>query len=99
MDTVVQCLADNPNRKFVYVEQAFFQRWWDEQDHDMKEVVRKLVSNGQLEFINGGWCMHDEAATHYVAMIDQTTLGHRKLWEEFGVFPKIGWQIGESLVF
>lgn len=37
--------------------------------------------------------MHDEAATHYIDMIDQTTLGHRFIKEEFGVTPRIGWQI------
>lgn len=42
---------------------------------------------------NGGFCMHDEAATHYIDMIDQTTLGHQFLNEEFGVTPRIGWQI------
>lgn len=42
---------------------------------------------------NGGMCMHDEAVTHYIDMIDQTTLGHRFLKEEFDVTPRIGWQI------
>lgn len=37
--------------------------------------------------------MHDEAATHYVDMIDQTSLGHRYLKEQFGITPRIGWQI------
>lgn len=37
--------------------------------------------------------MHDEAATHYVDMIDQTTLGHRFIKKEFDVVPRIGWQI------
>ena len=37
--------------------------------------------------------MHDEAATHYIDMIDQTTLGHRFIKEEFGIVPRIGWQI------
>lgn len=37
--------------------------------------------------------MHDEAATHYIDMVDQTALGHRFLKEEFGVTPRIGWQI------
>lgn len=37
--------------------------------------------------------MHDEAATHYIDMIDQTTLGHRFIKKEFGVVPRIGWQI------
>ncbi|KAL0351207.1 UNVERIFIED_CONTAM: Alpha-mannosidase [Sesamum radiatum] len=37
--------------------------------------------------------MHDEATTHYIDMIDQTTLGHRFIKEEFGVTPRVGWQI------
>lgn len=37
--------------------------------------------------------MHDEAATHYIDMIDQTTLGHRFIKAEFNVTPRIGWQI------
>lgn len=30
---------------------------------------------------------------HYIDMIDQTTLGHRFIKEEFGQIPRIGWQI------
>ena len=37
--------------------------------------VSKLVQNGQLEFINGGWCMNDEAGTDYNAIIDQMSEG------------------------
>ena len=43
-----------------------------------------LVEEGRLEFINGGWCMHDEAAPHYVLMVDQTTRGHQFLRRNFG---------------
>lgn len=39
--------------------------------------------------------MHDEAGTHYLDMIDQTTLGHQYLLQQFGVAPKVGWQIGQ----
>ncbi|KAL3572533.1 hypothetical protein D5086_026437 [Populus alba] len=42
---------------------------------------------------NGGMCMHDEAVTHYIDMIDQTTLGHRFIKKDFGVTPRVGWQI------
>jgi hypothetical protein len=35
-------------------------RWWKEQDDFMKAKVKKLVSTGQLEFINGGWVMNGE---------------------------------------
>lgn len=37
--------------------------------------------------------MHDEAVAHYIDMIDQTTLGHQFIKEEFNVTPRIGWQI------
>ncbi|PKI59892.1 hypothetical protein CRG98_019665 [Punica granatum] len=37
--------------------------------------------------------MHDEAATHYVDMIDQTTLGHLLIKEHFNKVPRAGWQI------
>lgn len=37
--------------------------------------------------------MHDEATVHYIDMIDQTTLGHQFLKQEFGQAPRIAWQI------
>jgi len=52
-------------------------RWWREQSDDMRETVRELVKEGRLDFVNGGWVQNDEAASHYVGMIDQTTRGHR----------------------
>eukprot|EP01138_Halocafeteria_seosinensis_P006677 gb/GECG01006825.1/.p1 GENE.gb/GECG01006825.1/~~gb/GECG01006825.1/.p1 ORF type:complete len:1010 (+),score=105.95 gb/GECG01006825.1/:1-3030(+) len=93
LDSVTTWLQANPDRKFIYVEDAFFERWWLEQEEAKRDQVRELVSSGQLEFINGGWCMHDEATPSYVDMIDQTTLGNRFLFNEFGVVPKTAWQI------
>jgi Glycosyl hydrolases family 38 N-terminal domain len=57
--------------------QAFFIRWWTEQDERMQRLVRRLVRDKQLGFVNGGYVQNDEAASHYIAMIDQTTRGHR----------------------
>ncbi|XP_020581253.1 LOW QUALITY PROTEIN: alpha-mannosidase At3g26720-like [Phalaenopsis equestris] len=98
LDSVVSALLADRNRRFIYVEQAFFQRWWRQQSDATKKIVKELVSSGQLEFINGGMCMHDEAAPHYIDMIDQTTLirqpfGHLFIKQEFGQIPRIGWQI------
>jgi hypothetical protein len=50
--------------------------------------MQALYTAGQLDFVNGGWCMHDEAAAHYVDMIDQTTLGHRFLKEKVGALTR-----------
>ncbi|XWS45559.1 hypothetical protein CRYUN_Cryun15aG0146900 [Craigia yunnanensis] len=93
LDSVVEALLRDPNRKFVFAEMAFFQRWWTEQSVEIQEQVKKLVDAARLEFINGGWCMHDEATTHYIDMIDQTTLGHRVIKEQFNKVPRAGWQI------
>ncbi|CAN6713500.1 unnamed protein product [Malus baccata var. baccata] len=97
LDSLVPALLADKNRKFIYVEQAinivFFQRWWRDQTEATQNTVKQLVSSGQLELINGGMCMHDEAAAHYIDMIDQTTLGHRFIKQEFNVTPRIGWQI------
>uniref|UniRef100_A0A6N2KXU6 Alpha-mannosidase n=1 Tax=Salix viminalis TaxID=40686 RepID=A0A6N2KXU6_SALVM len=89
LDSVVESLRRDSNRKFVFVEM----RWWVEQSEEIQEQVRKLVDAGQLEFVNGGWCMHDEATCHYIDMIDQTTLGHRAIKEQFNKTPRAGWQI------
>jgi len=61
--------------RFIYVEMAYFSKWWIEQSTGKKQLVRNMVNSGRLEFINGGWCMNDEATTHYVDIIDQMSLG------------------------
>lgn len=95
LDSVVEQLLKNPQRRFIYVETAFFYRWWRQQDQDMRDTVRSLVDQGRLEFVNGGWCMSDEAATHYSSVIDQMTLGLRFLNETFGECgrPRVAWHI------
>ncbi|GAM19522.1 hypothetical protein SAMD00019534_026970 [Acytostelium subglobosum LB1] len=93
LDEVIMGLLQNANRRFIYVEIAYFMRWWNEQTPELQEDVTELVHNGQLEFINGGWCMNDEATTYYDDIIDQMTLGHQFLNQKFGVTPKIGWHI------
>ena len=47
------------------------------------------------EFVNGGWCMHDEATAHVADMLEQTTRGHAFIAREFGTaaLPRVGWQL------
>ena len=63
--------------RFIYVEMGFFTLWWREQTEETKAFVHQLVEEGRLEFINGGWCMNDEASPHYADIIDQMTWGLR----------------------
>ncbi|GMP34297.1 hypothetical protein CsSME_00007221 [Camellia sinensis var. sinensis] len=93
LDSLIPALLADKNRKFIFAEQAFFQRWWRDQSEAVQNITKQFVSSGQLELINGGWCMHDEATSHYIDMIDQTTLGHLFIKEEFNVTPRVGWQI------
>uniref|UniRef100_A0A8B9KGF7 Lysosomal alpha-mannosidase n=1 Tax=Astyanax mexicanus TaxID=7994 RepID=A0A8B9KGF7_ASTMX len=95
LDSVVSELQKDPARRFIYVETAFFHRWWSEQSAKTRNIVTQLVQEGRLEFVNGGWCMSDEASTHYSAVIDQMTLGLRFLNDTFGECgrPRVAWHI------
>ena len=79
---------------------AFFARWWHQQTDEMKQTVRQLVNEGRLEFINGGWCMNDEATAYYTDTIDQLSLGLKFIQNEFGdcARPRVGWQVGKLSV-
>lgn len=93
LSTAIDALQQDPARTFVVVEMKFFSMWWKEQNDAVQDAVRFLVANQQLSFVNGGWCMHDEAATHFIGMIDQMTTGHAFLNRELGYIPKVGWQL------
>ena len=97
LDSVIsQLSADRSKRKrFIYVEIAFFERWWNEQNNYTQTEVRNLVKEKRLEFINAGWCINDEAATHYNAIIDQMTYGLNFVEKTFGsdARPRIAWHI------
>ncbi|KAI5089006.1 lysosomal alpha-mannosidase isoform X1, partial [Silurus meridionalis] len=95
LDSVVAELQKDPARRFIYVETAFFYRWWKHQTQNTQNIVTQLVEQGRLEFVNGGWCMSDEASTHYSAVIDQMTLGLRFLNQTFGdcARPRVAWHI------
>ncbi|XP_060838044.1 lysosomal alpha-mannosidase-like isoform X2 [Rhopalosiphum padi] len=95
LDSVVNELAKDPNKRFIYVETAFFWKWWVDQSEETQSIVKDLVASGRLEFIGGAWSMNDEAASNYVSIVDQFTWGLRKLNDTFGECgrPHIGWQI------
>ncbi len=46
LDSVIKALEENPDRRFIYVEIAFFSRWWREQNDATKALVRQFVNQG-----------------------------------------------------
>ncbi|XP_059478736.1 lysosomal alpha-mannosidase-like [Neocloeon triangulifer] len=96
LDSVVNELPKNPDRRFIYVETAYLRQWWNQQTQESKEKIEALVASGQLEIISGGWSMHDEAVTHYHSIIDQFTWGFKNIDDMFNTTcarPHVGWQI------
>ncbi|XP_059158649.1 lysosomal alpha-mannosidase-like [Physella acuta] len=95
LDSVLAELTLDPTKRFIVVEVAYFYRWVNELSLEQHQQVFDLVNEGRLEFISGGWSMNDEAATHYLAIIDQHKLGFEFLRDSFGSCARVkaGWQI------
>ena len=95
LTTVVQALAKDRRRTFVWAEISYFEWWWKEQSHSIQELTRTLLQNHQLEFVTGGWVQPDEANTQLYAMEIQLQEGHDFIHTEFGseFIPTYGWSI------
>ena len=93
IDSVVTQLTYHPEYKFVIVEVAFLYRWWNQATDKERSKMKALVANKQLQFINGGWCMSDEANMYYEDFIDQMTVGLRWLKDTFNYVPDVAWHI------
>ena len=48
LDSVIVALDQNPDRRFIYVEIAFFWRWWNEQADDVRNKVKQFVNEGKF---------------------------------------------------
>jgi lysosomal alpha-mannosidase len=48
---VVIALDENPARRFIYVEIAFFWRWWTQQTEEIRNKVVGFVNDG-IQFLN-----------------------------------------------
>lgn len=46
LQNVIEQLAKNDSRKFVYSEIHYFDKWWKEIDQNKRDLVKKMISNG-----------------------------------------------------
>ena len=93
LNTVIAELSLKEHRRFSQTEIYYFERWWNLQNETVKEEVKRLVKNGQLEFINGGWASSDEACPSYEELIANIMAGHAFLLKNFGIIPKHAWHL------
>ncbi len=93
LDTVIEALEASPKRRFVWEEVSFLKKWWEGATDLQRVLMRNLTATGQLEFIGGGWVMHDEATTSIYGTVNQMTVGLRFLNTTLGVRPRVEWHI------
>jgi len=92
-DSLLFALAENKERTFTISDIFFFNKWYNKIRETERNIIKELIKNKKINFVNGGWVMHDEATTTYKDQIDQMRIGLEFLHDEFNVRPKVAWQI------
>ncbi|XP_066922208.1 alpha-mannosidase 2-like isoform X2 [Clytia hemisphaerica] len=93
ISNIVDALAKDEKRKFIWAETSYFKMWWDQTSPMRRQLAQEQIRNGQLEIVTGGWVMNDESNPHYWNMLDQMMEGHIWMQQHIGVKPKYGWAI------
>ena len=91
LDSMVQKLTEYPDMTFQWAEVVYLERWWREINVKTKMQVRKLIREGQLEIVTGGWVMPDEAITTAEGIVDQLIEGHQWVQDKLGAIPTTAW--------
>ena len=93
LTSVFNALTKDSRRKFIWAEISYFEWWWREQSSATQTRFRKLLRDGQFEFVTGGWVMPDEANSHIYALEVQLDEGRDWLKKTFDIAPEYGWSI------
>ena len=84
LSSVTEQLAANPSYRFIWSEIKWIELWWPQQTPEVQSSFRRIVRNGQLEFVGGGWSQSDEVTPSYRDVIDNTVTGHEFLRRTLG---------------
>jgi hypothetical protein len=105
LDTVTSDLGNHPTHRFIWSEIKWIEMWWPLQNKTTQSTFKRIVANGQFEFVGAGWSQSDEVTPSYRDMIQNTVTGHEYLRSILGPLkqacPKsgngrcirFGWQI------
>jgi len=105
LDSVVADLGNNLEHRFIWSEIKWIEMWWPLQNTSTKATFKRIVANGQFEFVGAGWSQSDEVTPSYRDMIQNTVTGHEYLRTILGPLNKacpakgngrcirFGWQI------
>lgn len=109
IENVIQELETNPvkegplRKKFVFSEIGYIKEFLREdpaRQLDKTSRIKKLQSEGQWEWVNGGMSQADSASAHYEDISDNFFYGLRFLLLHFNATSRSGWQLdpfGHSL--
>ena len=92
-DTVFEELQKKPDHKYTLGDIVFFQRYYRDLTDRIQDTIKELVKKGQLDIVHGGLVSTDEACPNYTDILRNFEEGHAFLKEEFGIKPKIAWQL------
>lgn len=93
LDLIVLKLEEFKEIKFIWSEISFLDLWWQQATEKQQISFKKLVKEGRIEIMTGGWVMTDEANVHYHAMLDQLIEGHQWVKRNLNFTPRVGWSI------
>ena len=75
-ENVVNRLSEAKQRTFSVEHVGYFRLFYERTTTQMREKARKLIQNGQLEFLNkGAVSLHDEACSYYSDIITNFRAG------------------------
>ena len=93
-DAMLVALAKDPTRSFSHFEVKHFASWYERRYSDaLWGQLYSFLWNGQLEIINGGWVLHEDACPNYQDMLMNIYQGHQWLYKEFWYYPRVAWSL------
>jgi alpha-mannosidase len=100
LTTVVAALDRDSSLRFVWSEIKWIELFWGTASDDQKAALRRIVKNGQFEFVGAGWTQHDEVTTTYADQLHNTEHGHEYVLQSLGFecpqpgrCIRVAWQI------